>query len=231
MVGAGSGCSAYEPKPAWQTDTGCAAPHGRRRVGGRGSEHRRLGLRHDAGGWVVVRRHERRGADRRRAVRARRQRGVDRRDELVPVRHADRVQRRRRREATAAAAARTSAPACRVTTVRPVSGTPNSAVAFAPGGVVNRVVVGPTAFDAHSRLLDLRGRRSARCGPVQPAKSTVTRDADVRLRRQRSTLSAPTNSEHRLVAASFKASTLAINGAVRTTTLTMKREHAAARTR
>src|SRR4029077_6846047 len=28
--GAGSGCSAYVPKPTWQTDTGCA----RRRVGG-----------------------------------------------------------------------------------------------------------------------------------------------------------------------------------------------------
>ena len=24
MVGAGSGCSAYEPKPSWQHDTGCA---------------------------------------------------------------------------------------------------------------------------------------------------------------------------------------------------------------
>ena len=24
MAGAGSGCSAFEPKPSWQTDTGCA---------------------------------------------------------------------------------------------------------------------------------------------------------------------------------------------------------------
>ena len=36
--GAGSGCSAYEPKPAWQTDSGCSQADRRRRVGRRGSQ-------------------------------------------------------------------------------------------------------------------------------------------------------------------------------------------------
>ena len=78
--GAGSGCSAYVAKPTWQTDTGCADAHGRRRLRRRRPEHRRLGLRHlrrrrvlavFGGTSVVV-------ADHRVDVRAGRQPGVDR---------------------------------------------------------------------------------------------------------------------------------------------------------
>ena len=44
--GRGSGCSAYDAKPSWQTDTGCAKRTDRRRLRGRRPEHRRRGLRH-----------------------------------------------------------------------------------------------------------------------------------------------------------------------------------------
>ena len=43
--GAGSGCSAVYPKPAWQTDSGCPRADGRRRVRRRRSRDRGCGLR------------------------------------------------------------------------------------------------------------------------------------------------------------------------------------------
>ena len=71
--GAGSGCCAYEAKPAWQTDTGCA----RRTVADVSAvADPNTGVAVLFGGLVVHgRRHERVVADHRERVRARRQRG------------------------------------------------------------------------------------------------------------------------------------------------------------
>ena len=51
----GSGCSAVEPKPSWQTDTGCARRTDQRRGRGRRPRHRGRRLRHlrQRRGWQV----------------------------------------------------------------------------------------------------------------------------------------------------------------------------------
>ena len=69
--GAGTGCSAYDPKPSWQTRHRLRQADRRRRVGGRRPEHRRRRLRHLPGRRLArLRRHQRLLADHRRRLRA-----------------------------------------------------------------------------------------------------------------------------------------------------------------
>ena len=133
--GAGSGCSAYEPKPAWQTDAGCANRTVADVVGGCRPEHRRVGLQHRRRRLGGVRRNERRGADHRRALRAGRQRALERRHwarTRTPTPSS--LQRRVARAATETAAGPISAPARRATTVRPGSAPPTAPTPSRPAG-------------------------------------------------------------------------------------------------
>ena len=96
--GAGSGCSAYEPKPAFQTDTGCA----RRTVADVSAvADPNTGVAvydsYNEGGWLVFGGTSVVGADRRLRVRACRQRREHRHTELL-LRTRGVVVRRRRRQ-------------------------------------------------------------------------------------------------------------------------------------
>ena len=78
--GSGAGSPAappYDAKPTWQTDTGCAQAHDRRRLRRRRPGHRRRRLRHATARRLAgLRRHQRVGADHRRGVRAGRRAAV-----------------------------------------------------------------------------------------------------------------------------------------------------------
>ncbi len=101
--GAGSGCSSYEPKPAWQTDAGCSHRTTADVATDADPVDRRRHLRQlPVAGLARGGRDERGRAVRRRALRPRRQRGGERRAGRVPLQPRVGVPRRHLRSDRAA---------------------------------------------------------------------------------------------------------------------------------